>query len=58
MAKSLPEEVVLATDYYDMGIVQGAMAGKIAQEEADKIGVTVYIRDAITDAILDKREPR
>jgi hypothetical protein len=49
--------VMLSTTEIDLGLVNSVCAKRLAKAEADQLGVTVYIRDATTDEVVEVIEP-
>jgi hypothetical protein len=50
-------QIQLSTQNQDLGIFPNSTAEVIAREEATKMGVTVYMRDPVTDAVLKEVKP-
>jgi hypothetical protein len=50
--------VMLSTETEDLGLVNSVCAKRLAKAEADQLGVTVYIRDATTDEVVEVIEPK
>jgi hypothetical protein len=50
--------VILSTEIDgDLGLVPPACARRLARAEADSLGVTVFIRDAVTDLVVEVVTP-
>ncbi len=54
---ALPKMVVLATVDNDLGLIARGAAVIQAQKAANEMGVTVYIRHPVTDAVLATVKP-
>jgi hypothetical protein len=52
-----PSAVMLSTTEDDLGLVDPVCAKRLAKIEANQLGVTVYVRDATTDEVLEVVEP-
>jgi hypothetical protein len=56
-APQAPAMVALATEDQDLGMVEAATAQEQAQQAADEMGSTVYLRDPVTDEVIGSASP-
>lgn len=55
--RAIVKMVALATEDDDLGQVAAADAKDIALEQANELGCTVYLRDPVSDTVIDKVTP-
>ena len=56
-APQAPTMVALATEDQDLGMVEAATAQEQAQQTADEMNTTVYLRDPVTDEVIGSASP-
>jgi hypothetical protein len=58
MKKQKPDHaVMLSTVNTDLALVPRGQARRLAKAEANSLGETVYLRDPVSDEVLDIFEP-
>jgi hypothetical protein len=50
--------VMLSTTNADLALVPRGQARRLAKAEANSLGETVYLRDPVSDEVLDLFEPK